>query len=137
YLLNYLGVRKNMALSVDLRKRILEAYENNEGSIRVLAERFKVGFITICRLLKKYRKTCDIESKSPPGRTSKIDKASLDLIAKLIANNSDSSLFELVNELAKRKGIKVSHMAVHRACQRLELRYKKNDLSRRTTARGR
>jgi transposase len=44
-----------MALSIDLRKRIIEANENEEGSIRELAKRFKVGFASIWRLLKRYR----------------------------------------------------------------------------------
>jgi len=54
-----------MALSLDLRERIIEAYENGEGSIRELAHRFKVGFATVWRLLKRYRTAGEIAPQSP------------------------------------------------------------------------
>jgi len=115
-----------MALSIDLRERIIEAYENNEGSIRELARRFKVGFATIWRLLKHYRIEGDIAPQSPPGRRSKIDKSGLKLMEKLINKNQDITLNELCQALATQQNIDVSLMAVHRACRRLDLHYKKN-----------
>lgn len=35
-----------MSLSLDIRERVVESYENEEGSIRVLAKRFKIGTTT-------------------------------------------------------------------------------------------
>jgi len=121
-----------MALSLDLRERIIEAYENKEGSIRALAKRFKVGFATIWRLLKRYRNEGDLNPQSPPGRKSKINKAGLKLIEKLINKNKDITLSELCEALMTQQGIQVSLMAMHRACKRLELHYKENNLSSRT-----
>lgn len=115
-----------MALSIDLRERIIEAYENGEGSIRELAKRFKVGFATIWRLLKRYRIEGEIAPQSPSGRRSKIDKAGLKLMGRLITKNQDITLNELCQALATQRDIHVSLMAVHRACRRLELHYKKN-----------
>ena len=69
-----------MALSVDLRTRIINSYQNEEGSIREIATRFKVGFVTVWRLLKKYRLTGELLAQSPPGRKSKIDEKGMQLI---------------------------------------------------------
>lgn len=115
-----------MALSLDLRQRIVEAYENDEGSIRELANRFKVGFATVWRLLKRYRIKGEITPQSPTGRRSKIDKTGLKLIEKLVTKDQDITLNELCETLAKQEAIHVSLMAVHRACRRLSLHYKKN-----------
>ena len=44
-------------LSNDLRKRILDAVDNREGSRRKLAVRFKVNTSTITKLLRLRRET--------------------------------------------------------------------------------
>ena len=44
-------------LSNDLRKRILDAVDNKEGSRRKLAARFKVNTSTITKLLRLRRQT--------------------------------------------------------------------------------
>ena len=41
------------AYSIDLRQRIIEAYENQEGSQRALAKRFKVSLSFIWTLDKQ------------------------------------------------------------------------------------
>ena len=43
------------AYSLDLRKKIIEAYLNQEGSIRKLAVRFKVAKSFIQTLIKRYK----------------------------------------------------------------------------------
>lgn len=40
--------------SLDLRQKIVDCYENNEGSIRQLAKRFKVSPDCVRRLLKRF-----------------------------------------------------------------------------------
>ena len=37
-------------ISLDLRERIVEAYEQKEGSMRCIGKRFKVGKNTVLRL---------------------------------------------------------------------------------------
>src|SRR5947199_144686 len=54
-------------LSNDLRKRILEAVDNNEGSRRKLAVRFKVNTATITKLLRLRRETGSIEPRPHAG----------------------------------------------------------------------
>lgn len=45
-----------MSLSLDLRGRVLEAYENKEGSIRSISKRFKIGTTTFVSWLKRKRR---------------------------------------------------------------------------------
>ncbi len=50
------------AYSVDFRQKIVDAYENKEGSIRQVAKRFKVAPSFVQKLLKRYQ---EVESLSP------------------------------------------------------------------------
>ena len=45
-----------MVYSADLKKKVVKSYLNNEGSIRVLAKRFKVAPSTLQKWLNRYRK---------------------------------------------------------------------------------
>lgn len=55
------------ALSVDLRQRILAAYDAKEGSIRQLAERFKVSLSLITDLRRQHRETGTVQPKPHAG----------------------------------------------------------------------
>jgi transposase len=46
---------------------IVEAYNNQEGSYRQLAQRFRVSFSFVKRLLKRYKDTGKIEPKPYAG----------------------------------------------------------------------
>ncbi len=43
--------------SNDLRTRVIQAYQNKEGSMRKLAQRFSVSVSFIWRLVNKYKQT--------------------------------------------------------------------------------
>ena len=61
------------AYSIDLRKKVIESYENNEGSIRKLAKRFKASKGFIFSILKKLKETGTIYPKPRgKGRNSSI-----------------------------------------------------------------
>ena len=45
------------AYSNDLRKKIIEAYQKKEGSLRKLAKRFSVSLSFVWRLIKRFRKS--------------------------------------------------------------------------------
>ena len=49
--------------SIDLRSKILEAYQTQEGSQRQLAKSFKVSLSLIEKLFKQYRETGSITSR--------------------------------------------------------------------------
>ena len=118
-----------MALSLDLRQRIVKAYKNGEGSIRQLAKRFATGPASVFRLLKQYQQKGELHPKSPPGRTPLIDEKGLNLIHKFLQKDNDATLQELCDSFAQKTGMRVQIVTMHRACQRLKLRYKKNFIS--------
>jgi transposase len=55
------------AYSIDLRKKILDAWENKEGTQRELAKRFKVSLTFIRDFLRRYRETNEIAPKPQGG----------------------------------------------------------------------
>ncbi len=55
------------AYSIDLRQKIIDAYENDEGSMRILAKRFKVSFSFVTNLLKRYFLTGNAAPKAYGG----------------------------------------------------------------------
>ncbi len=53
--------------SIDLRQKIVDAYNNQESSYRQLAQRFRVSLSFVKRLLKRYKDTGKIEPKPHGG----------------------------------------------------------------------
>jgi transposase len=124
-----------MALSRDLRKRIIEAYAKKEGSIKDLATRFSVATSTVWELLKRYRNTKQLEAISPPGRTPKVGAKELTIIEQLIQERNDATLSDLCDDFELKTKIRIGTSTMHRACNRLKFRYKKNDIPSGTTTR--
>jgi transposase len=121
------------AYSLDLRKKILSAWQNQEGSQRELAQRFKVSLAFIRNFLRRYRETGDIAPKPQGGdRRSKIQGKDEELLQKLVAGQNDIYLRELQDSLLDRTGIKVSESSLCRQLKRLKLERKKNFNSQRT-----
>jgi transposase len=118
-----------MALSLDLRQRIVKAYENGEGSIRQLAKRFSTGPASIFRILKRYQQKGELHPKSSPGSPPFIDENGLNLIYKFLQKDNDATLQELCISFAQKTGMRIQIVTMHRAYQRLKLRYKKNFIS--------
>lgn len=119
-----------MALSLDLRERIINAYDNKEGSVRKLAQRFSVSPTTVCSLLQHYKKEGHFEPVSPPGRTPEIDQQGLKMIQDWLNEKNDLTLRELRDAYADKTGRFFSLMTLQRCCKKLKLAYKKNKTSR-------
>lgn len=112
---------------LDLRERIVKAYENGEGSVRDLAERFEVAPKTVQSYLTLYRTTGSV---APRPRTNgprpKIDGQALDDLRSLVEKTSDATLDELADQLACRDHVVASRHTVGRALRRLNITRKKN-----------
>jgi transposase len=114
------------AYSLDLRERILSAWQNKENTQRGLAERFKVSLSFIRDFLRRYRQTNEIAAKPQGGdRRSKIKGESEEVLKKIVAEQNDIYLREIQEKLQKEKGIEVSISAVSRTLTRLNLGRKK------------
>lgn len=114
-------------LSVDLRQRIIAAYEAKEGSQRQLAERFKVSLSFIRDLSRRYRETGTVEPKPHGGGTvAKLGVEQLPIVKALVAAQPDALLEELCERFAERTGVHVSISTMQRAVCNLKLSVKKN-----------
>jgi transposase len=111
-------------LSLDLRLRIVEAYERGEGSVRELAERFVVA----PKSVQTYRKLWETTGSVRPrphggGRGRKIEDA---LLRQLLEERNDWTLDQLAAEYAARHGgDQVARSTMSQAVRRQEWTRKK------------
>src|SRR4051812_15092750 len=109
-------------LSNDLRKRILDAVDNNEGSRRNLAARFKVNTSTITKLLRLRRETGSYQPRPHGGGVAPTpDGDALERLRRLVEETPDPPLEALRREM----GASGSRMIIGRAPQELGLPLKK------------
>ncbi len=114
------------AYSVDLRQKIIETYKNKEGSIRGVAERFKVSRSFVQKLLKQHQQMGSLAPLPHGGGTPpKLTDYVLE-IEKLLEEKNDATLPELCQNLKEVAGISVSPSTLCRFLQKLNLTRKKN-----------
>jgi transposase len=117
------------AYSNDLRKKILEAYEKKEGSLRKLARRFSVSFSFVRRLVKRFRKLGIVDPKPHGGGSKpKLDPAYLGILREVSDANKDATLAELSDLFFKRTKIRVSGSTIAQKLKRLRISRKKKTL---------
>ena len=118
-----------MALSVDLRERVLAAHERREGSQRVLAERFGVAVGTVNGWLRQARAGRRAPLRRRGGRAALGGVGPEDLAA-MVAERPDATLAEYAGMLARRAGRRFSPAVLCRALRRAGLRRKKKPCTR-------
>src|SRR3954463_1638332 len=110
------------AYSPDLRQRVLDAVERQEGSIRQIARRFVVSLSFVVRLLQTYRRTGSIRPKPHGGgHPAALTPEDLERLRELIQKRPDATLEECRQHL----GASCRTMAISRALSRLGLPRKK------------
>lgn len=108
--------------SDDLRRRVVDAVERHEGSLRQIARRFVVSVSFVVRLMRRRRDVGSIEPKSyRRGRRPVLGPAELERLRELVREQPDATLAELRDRL----GVACSLMAVSRALRRLKITRKK------------
>ena len=124
------------AYSIDLRKKIVWAYQDENTSYSKVAKSFKVSVNSVKRYVKQYREDGDLSpKKGNQGRPSKIDEMGYETIQKIIQNKPTITLAELSELYYKKRKIKAGRSILSRACLKLNLRRKK--LSRYAAERDR
>lgn len=94
--------------SIDLRQRVVTAYQLGQGSVRKLAEQFMISPATVHSYIKKYRETQDITPKKPgPNRPGKLE-AHRELIIQMVKDNSDWTVRQYREYLLTEHNISVS-----------------------------
>ena len=109
-------------LSLDLRQRILDSYDNEEGTRAEIAQRFRVSLGMVKKLLQQRRHTGDIAPRHHlAGRKPMIEPLHRGQIRSLLAKKNDLTLRELRQAL----GLQCSLQAIHVVLGKMALTYKK------------
>jgi transposase len=117
---------------MDLRRRIVAAYEQATTTFREIAERFSVGEASVNRLVNRFRREGTVEPKPHGGGSpSLLGEQEHAQIAALVADKPDRTIAELVAELRRRHGRTVSPATMSRAIAKLGLTRKKRHSQRR------
>ena len=111
--------------SIDLRERIVAAYDACEGTKRQIAKRFKVSLGLVKKLLAQRKSLGTIEPQyQNVGRKPAFDDENLKQLDKFLQKHADATLTEIQEHFSG--NISCSLQAIANAIKRLEWRYKKN-----------
>src|SRR5262249_46629696 len=123
--------------ALDLRKKIIEAYERGEGSVRTLARKFGVAPNTVQNYRTRLRATDSLEPDPHAGGAPPlIDDPHLEEVRAVVAEEPDATVGEVAKAVARRTHIRVSRPTMGRVLQRLGLTRKKNASCKRTRHRA-
>ena len=116
----------DMSYSVDFRRKIVDAYENKEGSMRTLADRFKVTPVFVFKLWHLYKSSGDVAPKPHSGGIPK--KISTDgekYIIEILNNQNDMTENELCEKYFQKFNVRISQPTMNRTLNSLNLTRKK------------
>jgi transposase len=124
------------AYSIDLRQKILRAWERHLGSQRAIADLFGVSLAFVEKVLRQHRTTGDLAPKPHAGgQKPRLGTAAQAIIQRLMGANPDATLEELCTGVAAEMGVRVSVPTMCRVLQRLGLPRKKSRSMRRNAVR--
>ncbi len=114
--------------SEDIRIKIVRAYENGEGSLRELAQRFDVSLSFARDLMKRFRETGSVAPKRNSRHVkSKIDEASLRFILQLRGADPSAPISVLCARLAAERRLQISRATMWRALKKQQRKPIKRD----------
>ena len=114
--------------SIDLREKIVVAYESKEGSMPKLANRFKVSKNFVAELLKRVKQTGRIAPKPHGGgHPPSVKTQGETFLKELIESQPDLILEEIRDEYNKHFDL-VSRSTIDRTLKKLKLTRKKKTL---------
>jgi len=113
-------------ISNDLRRRIVEAIQENEESQSEIAERFSVALSTVEKLWHRFRTTGSYEPLPHSGGRTRLLETEEEVIRAAVAAQPDITLAELTTQVALQKSQPpVSLMTMSGELRRLGLPRKK------------
>lgn len=117
-------------LSLDLRSRILAAYDAGDVSRQEVADRFMVSLGMVKKLIQQRRHSGDIGNlHHRAGRPRLLAAEHERRLAELHAAQPDATLAELRDRL----GVECHFSTIHRALGRMGMRFKKKTSGRRNS----
>lgn len=116
-------------LSLDLRRRIVDAYESGvSGTYVRTAQMFGVGEATVNRLLRRQRETGDVHAK--PHASNNPRRVQLDWLREHLRAHPDARLVDRVEAWRLHSGKEVSVAAMHKAVHACGWTHKKRRIWR-------
>ena len=118
------------AYSLDLRERVVSAYQNGIDSIREVSEQFQVSPSFLKKMLARHRADGDLTPRGHGGGKKKtLSETHCQWLLKVVLATPDITLSELQTRLREKKRIFASIPTLSRELRRLNLRRKKNQWS--------
>jgi transposase len=126
------------AYSDDLRRKLLEAHDRGDGSLRELARRFGVSVPYAWKISRQRRRTGQMERvEQRHGPRSRMTVAVLASLRGLVRQQPDVTLVELQHRLWVSERVRVSFQHLWRVLQNMGLRLKKSRSTPRNKTRSR
>jgi transposase len=115
------------AYSLDLRERVVSAYENGVETILEVAENFSVSPSFIKKMLAQKRSTGELKPVGHRGgQRKRLSDKDRQWLLKTVLAEPDMTLADLQERLEKEKNLSASVPTLSRDLRRLNLRRKKN-----------
>lgn len=115
------------AYSLDLRQKIVDAYDLGGISQRKLAERFSVSVFFVKKLFRQRRKTGSIAAKARTGwQKARVTAEIKQFVVEIHKEKNDRTLREVAAEVETRFGVRLSESTVCRTLAASNLRRKKS-----------
>jgi transposase len=116
-----------MLLPVELRERVVDAYNNRKGvTVEELSKQFQVAISTIYEWLRLLAETGALDHRGHSGGWKPlIDENTLKVLKNIVDQKPDLTLKEIKEEFNKKTKKDVSVSTIDRALKRLNLTFKK------------
>ena len=116
--------------SLELRQRIVDAYENGEGTYEDIARRFKVGVASVSRYLRLHRYGGDLAASPLGGKRRGITEEHEEFLCSLVVDEPNWTTQELADELNEAFGCTASRHTMGKALRRLGFSFKRGSSAR-------
>lgn len=118
--------------SLDLRERVIKAYDEGHWSVGQLAERFNVGIWWIHKLKRQRKEEGNLAiRKGKVGQPRSLQDKEIGRLERYVDRHPDATLEEIGESL----GFTCTSVTIHHTLRRLGYRYKKNATGQRTRSR--
>ena len=120
------------AYSLDLRLRVMKAYDEGKWTVGQIAERFKVGEWWVHKLKRQRKTGGDLgPRKGKVGQPRRLGLQQLNRLEHYVDKHPDATLEQIHEQL----GAGCTVVTIHNTLKRLGYRYKKNAAGQRTRSR--
>ena len=120
------------AYSLDLRLRVMKAYDEGNWTVGQIAERFKVGEWWVHKLKRQRKAGAGIgPRKGKVGQPRRLGPEQVNRLEHFVDKHPDATLEQIHEKI----GAACTLVTIHHTLRRLGYRYKKNAAGQRTRSR--